>query len=66
MVTGAAGFIGSTLCERLVAMGRNLAVVIVDQSGKELAVQKIPYGARLLVDEGDDVKRGTRRKPAKK
>jgi DNA-directed RNA polymerase subunit beta' len=45
---------------RLIAMGRNIAVVIVDQSGKELAVQKIPYGARLLVDEGDEVKRGTR------
>ncbi len=45
---------------RLIAMGRNLSVVIVDQSGKELAIQKIPYGARLLVDENDEVKRGTR------
>ncbi len=44
----------------LVAMGRNMAVVIVDQSNKELAVQKVTYGARLLVDEGDSVKRGTR------
>ena len=45
---------------RLIAMGRNMAVVIVEQSGKELATQKVPYGARLHVDEGDDVKRGTK------
>ena len=45
---------------RLIAMGRNMAVVIVDQSGKELATQKIPYGAQLHVDDGDEVKRGTR------
>ena len=30
---------------RLVAMGRNMAFVIGDQSGKELAIQKIPYGS---------------------
>jgi DNA-directed RNA polymerase subunit beta' len=41
-------------------MGRNMAIAIVDQSGKELAVQKITYGARLHVDDGDTVKRGTR------
>jgi len=45
---------------RLVAMGRNMAIIITDQSGKELAIQKIPYGARLHVDDGDEVKRGTR------
>jgi len=45
---------------RLVAMGRNMAIIISDQSGKELAIQKIPYGARLHVDDGDDVKRGAR------
>ncbi|MEZ5817909.1 MAG: DNA-directed RNA polymerase subunit beta' [Hyphomicrobiaceae bacterium] len=45
---------------RLVSMGRTMAVVIVDQSGKELATHKIPYGARVHVDEGDEVKRGTR------
>jgi DNA-directed RNA polymerase subunit beta' len=45
---------------RLVAMGRTMAVVIVDQSGKELATHKVPYGARVHVDEGDEVKRGTR------
>jgi DNA-directed RNA polymerase subunit beta' len=45
---------------RLIAMGRNMAIAVVDQSGKELAVQKITYGARLHVDDGDTVKRGTR------
>ena len=45
---------------RLVAMGRNMAFVIVDQSGKELAIQKVPYGAQLHVDDGDEVKRGAR------
>jgi DNA-directed RNA polymerase subunit beta' len=37
-----------------------MSIVIVDQSGKELATHKVTYGARLLVDEGDEVKRGTR------
>ncbi|MEZ5907800.1 MAG: DNA-directed RNA polymerase subunit beta' [Hyphomicrobiaceae bacterium] len=45
---------------RLVAMGRTVAIAIVDASGKELATHKITYGARLHVDEGDTVKRGTR------
>ncbi len=45
---------------RLISMGRSMSVVIVDQSGKELATHKIPYGARLLVDDGDTAKRGTR------
>jgi DNA-directed RNA polymerase subunit beta' len=45
---------------RLIAMGRTMSLVIVDQSGKELATHKVQYGARLHVDEGDDVKRGTK------
>jgi DNA-directed RNA polymerase subunit beta' len=44
----------------LVVMGRTMAVVILDQSGKELAVQKITYGAKVLVDDGDTVQRGDR------
>src|SRR4029453_8298152 len=31
-----------------------------DQSGKELATHKVPYGARVHVDEGNEVKRGTK------
>jgi DNA-directed RNA polymerase subunit beta' len=45
---------------RLVAMTRTMAIVIVDQSGKELATHKVQYGARIHVDEGDEVKRGTK------
>jgi DNA-directed RNA polymerase subunit beta' len=45
---------------RLVSMGRNMAFVISDQSGKELAIQKIPYGSQLHVDDGHEVKRGAR------
>jgi len=44
----------------LVVMGRNLAVVIVDHDGTERAVNRIQYGARLKVDEGDAIKRGQR------
>ncbi len=44
----------------LIVMGRNLAVIIVDQDGTELAVNRIQYGARLKVDEGDTIKRGQR------
>ncbi|KPQ08706.1 MAG: DNA-directed RNA polymerase beta' subunit RpoC [Saliniramus fredricksonii] len=44
----------------LVAMGRNLAVVIVGNDDVERAVHRIQYGARLRVDEGDTIKRGQR------
>ncbi len=45
---------------RLVVMGRNVAVVIVDGEGNEQAVHKVTYGARMHVDEGDEIKRGQR------
>ena len=45
---------------QLIAMGRTMSIVIVDQAGKELATHKIAYGARVMVDDGDAVKRGTR------
>jgi DNA-directed RNA polymerase subunit beta' len=45
---------------RSIVMGRNIAITIVDQSGKELATQKVPYGGRLHVADNDEVKRGTR------
>ena len=44
----------------LMAMARNVAVVIVDKSGAERAVHRVQYGARLKVDEGDKIKRGQR------
>ena len=45
---------------KLVAMGRNVALAILDGDGKERSVHKVTYGAKLLVHEGDDVKRGQR------
>ncbi len=44
----------------LIAMGRNMAVVVKDKDGSERAVHRIGYGARLRVDEGDTVERGQR------
>ncbi len=45
---------------RHMVMGRNTAIVIVDDEGNELAVHRLPYGTHLRVDEGDNVKRGDR------
>ena len=44
----------------LVVMGRNMAVTIKDEGGKERASHRVTYGARLFVDDGDKVKRGQR------
>ncbi|MFZ5671357.1 MAG: DNA-directed RNA polymerase subunit beta' [Pseudomonadota bacterium] len=45
---------------KLVVMGRNVAIVVEDGKGNERAVHKVIYGTRLFVDEGDQVKRGTK------
>ena len=45
---------------RLMVMGRNTAIVVIDENGNERAVHKVGYGTRLYVDEGDRVKRGTK------
>jgi DNA-directed RNA polymerase subunit beta' len=45
---------------RLMVMGRNTILVVVDQDGTERAVHRLPYGTHLRVDEGDKVKRGDR------
>ncbi len=44
----------------LMVMARNVAVVICAPDGTERAVHRVQYGARLKVDEGDQVKRGQR------
>ncbi|WP_349364484.1 MAG: DNA-directed RNA polymerase subunit beta' [Roseitalea porphyridii] len=44
----------------LVAMGRNMAVIIRDEKGEERATHKLTYGAKLMVDDGDQIKRGQR------
>src|SRR5712664_1870115 len=43
-----------------VAMGRNCEVVLVDEAGREKARHRVPYGARLLADEGAQVHRTDR------
>ncbi len=44
----------------LMVMARNVAVVIEGPDGVERAVQRVQYGARLKVDDGDKIKRGQR------
>jgi DNA-directed RNA polymerase subunit beta' len=46
--------------KRLVVMGRNVQVVILDEGGEERATHRVAYGARLFVDDGDTVRRGQR------
>ena len=43
-----------------VAMVRNMVVAVVDPDGTERAHHRIPYGARMRVDENDKIKRGQR------
>jgi len=50
----------STETGSLVVMARNLEVVLADELGREKARHRIPYGARLLVDEGQTIEKGTR------
>ena len=41
-----------------VVMGRNTEIVLVDHQGREKARHRVPYGAKLLADEGAMVTRG--------
>ena len=43
-----------------VVMGRNAQIAVVDRNGKEMESYTLPYGARVALDEGADVKRGQR------
>ena len=43
---------------RLVAMGRAMELLLIDTNDRERARYRIPYGARLLVDEGDQTAKG--------
>ncbi|MCB1441320.1 MAG: DNA-directed RNA polymerase subunit beta', partial [Nitratireductor sp.] len=45
---------------QLIAMGRNMAIIIVDEKGEERAVHRVTYGSRIFVDDGDKVRRGQR------
>ena len=41
-----------------VVMGRNCEVILVDDQGREKARHRVPYGTKLLADEGEPVARG--------
>ena len=41
-----------------VVMGRNLELVLVDDNNRERARHRVPYGAKLLVDDGKKVEKG--------
>ncbi len=43
---------------RLVVMGRNTEILLVDENGRERAHHRVPYGTRLLVDDGASVRKG--------
>ena len=44
----------------VIAMVRNMVVAVVDPDGTERADHRIPYGARMQVDEDQKIKRGAR------
>ncbi len=41
-------------------MVRNMVVAVVDPDGTERAHHRIPYGARMRIEDGDKIKRGQR------
>ena len=41
-----------------IVMGRNTEIVLLDKKGKERAVHRVPYGAKLFVKDGASVKAG--------
>src|SRR5271154_5686108 len=43
-----------------VVMGRNCEMVLVDEAGREKARHRVPYGAKILADEGKMVEKGQR------
>jgi DNA-directed RNA polymerase subunit beta' len=43
-----------------IVMGRNTEIVIKDGKGNEKMAHRLPYGSRLLVEEGAKVKAGTK------
>ena len=41
-----------------IVMARNLEILLIDKTGRERAKYRVPYGAKLLTDEGEQVTRG--------
>ncbi len=44
--------------KQLVVLSRNCEVVLIDKNDRERARHKLPYGSRLLVNDGQEVERG--------
>ena len=45
---------------RIVVLSRNSKIAVVDESGKELFSQALPYAAMLIVNDGDSVEKGAK------
>ncbi len=43
-----------------IVMSRNCEVALTDENGRERARHRVPYGAKLLVEEGGKVSKGTK------
>ncbi len=43
-----------------IVMGRNTEIVLLDAKGKERAAHRVPYGARLLIEDGAKVAAGAK------
>ncbi len=43
-----------------IVMGRNMQIAIIDDAGQERAAHKVSYGAKVLVKDGQPVKRGAK------
>jgi len=41
-----------------IVMGRNTQITIKDRNGQQLAIYKVPYGAKLYCDNDEEVKKG--------
>jgi DNA-directed RNA polymerase subunit beta' len=39
-------------------MSRNMEAILLDEEGRERAKHRIPYGSRLLADDGTEVQQG--------
>ncbi len=45
---------------KMIVMGRNMSIIVIDTDGTERATHKVNYGAHIFVDEGDKIKAGQR------
>ena len=43
-----------------IIMGRNTQISIEEVDGRQLAIYKVPYGAKLFCENNDKIKKGTK------